>query len=813
MDDLLTQGLRESFTNALLEALKQVHDLEASVGASLAEMEAKLIAKRRLDRALAPFKIVAAAWTGGVMLGGEQCDDPAYAWLLSSVSETGDVPDDLASEPRLLRMIARGLGVEAVPSERLPLLDLSASEACIPALSYELIFPEVFFPRGEVGDRAGFDAVLGNPPWDRVRPFVKEFYAGIDISVLDAPTKRERDLVLRKLEGQAEHRAAFEDYAEEFTAQGRLHDAKFRWQSVRIGEVWAGRGNADAYCLFAEAGAYLLKSTGYVGFVLPSAFHANEGATGIRRLYLNEMALRCCYSFENRRKLFEIHRSFKFATVVASRTGPTTEFPCAFYLHDDEWLFGERGDRELHYSLDFVRRTGGEYLSLLELRSQHDLEVANICFRNGEPFGQFCDRIGIRLGVQADMTRDAWRFASTSNVLPGGEDPRDPDVAQRLLEMGYLVLHEGKTFHQFTDRWEDRPRYLVAFDKLRDKSAWLKSSLYYRLAFRAIARSTDDRTCILCMVPAGIVFGNSAPCEREPQQRPHSTAILVQACLDSFSFDWMLRQKSAANINLFILNGCTLPPFFQSTSFATCFITHSALRLTCNHTGYDPLWREQLGEIWREPKPPFTWPVLEGDDERWAIRAAIDAVVANAYGLSREQYAHVLSTFSHRSYPKAPELCLACYDDLKTNGLEVFTQKYDPYWDIPLNENLPEPVIQLPISEAAPVDNDGTTAQEDQLSLLAAESGVSWNVSPPPRTSSSKPAVSPRTATVAADDDTYELLKLLLEEQGVITSADAQDLTGLDAAGVRYPLKRLVDDGIAVQEGQRRGTRYRRTEG
>ena len=47
------------------------------------------------------------------------------------------------------------------------------------------------------------------------------------------------------------------------------------------------------------------------------------------------------------------------------------------------------------------------------------------------------------------------------------------------------------------------------------------------------------------------------------------------------------------------------------------------------------------------------------EDERWEVRATIDAVVANAYGLNREQYAHVLSTFKHKSYPKAPTLCLA----------------------------------------------------------------------------------------------------------------------------------------------------------
>jgi hypothetical protein len=103
----------------------------------------------------------------------------------------------------------------------------------------------------------------------------------------------------------------------------------------------------------------------------------------------------------------------------------------------------------------------------------------------------------------------------------------------------------------------------------------------------------------------------------------------------------------------------------------------------------------------------MTWPVLAGNDERWAVRAAIDAVVADAYGLSRDQYAHVLSTFSHSSYRKAPELCLACFNELKTLGLEAFTRKHDPYWDIPLNENLPQPVIDLPIPGEAKEEHDG----------------------------------------------------------------------------------------------------------
>jgi hypothetical protein len=249
MDDLLAQDLRERYTNALLEALKQVYDLEASVGASLAEMEAKVTARRRLDRALAPFKLVAAAWAGGVMLGGEQCDDPAYARLVSSVSDTGDIPDDFANASRLLRMIARGLGVEEVPAERLRLLDLSASGACIPALPYELTFPEVFFPRGEVAARAGFDAVLGNPPWDTVRPKAKEFFATFDFAILVAPTKRERSAIEKRLKKDAHIANLHDVYLAEFAEQHRIHEALYSWQVVRVDGAKTG-GDPDLAKIF-----------------------------------------------------------------------------------------------------------------------------------------------------------------------------------------------------------------------------------------------------------------------------------------------------------------------------------------------------------------------------------------------------------------------------------------------------------------------------------------------------------------------------------------------------------------------------------
>ena len=186
-----------------------------------------------------------------------------------------------------------------------------------------------------------------------------------------------------------------------------------------------------------------------------------------------------------------------------------------------------------------------------------------------------------------------------------------------------------------------------------------------------------------------------------------SKQLFLMALCNNFSFDFLARLFVQTDVSMFILDRIpVLKLQVNNLKFnISSFLSHSALRLTCNHSGYDPLWREQLGTEWREPnREAFTYPVLETEDQRWQIRAAIDAVVAAAYGLTRAQYAHVLSTFSHKSYLQAPHLCLNYFDELQAIGLETFTRKYDPYWDIPLNENLPQPVIDLPIPITPPQD-------------------------------------------------------------------------------------------------------------
>jgi hypothetical protein len=210
-------------------------------------------------------------------------------------------------------------------------------------------------------------------------------------------------------------------------------------------------------------------------------------------------------------------------------------------------------------------------------------------------------------------------------------------------------MHEGKTFHQFSDQWAP-PRYAVARAALSERTA--RAAGHYRLAFRDIARTSDEHTMIAMIAPPDVVFGHTAAVERTPWARPDETALLLCALLNSFVLDWLARQKAAAHLSLYLVGSLPVPAFAPGDA---AFLARAALRLSCSHAGYGQLWQAQAGQAWDGP-------VLTDDTARWTLRAAMDAVVARAYGLDRDQYQRVLASFSHRSFPAAPALCLAAFD-------------------------------------------------------------------------------------------------------------------------------------------------------
>ncbi len=594
LDPLLARGVADCLTAALSLARRQVANLNGSIGRDLFELQAKQAAKDRLDRILKPLRRLARAWAGAAMLRGRDSDD-VWLGLAAGVARTGDWPAELTG-PQAGLLAA---GADAVP--------------------WDLVFPEVF--------PGGFSVVLGNPPWDVVLPNTKDFVAEYDPAILDARTRTQVAAIGRAVLDRPGVATAFEDYRDGFDRLKRVANRLYRHQRVRTGSA-ATAGNLDLFRLFAERNIELSAAAGAIGVLMPSAFHANEGTTGIRRLYLEETDLRWCLSFENRRRIFDIDSRFKFDLIVAQRPGPARAVRCGFYLGRIE--DADDPDKIMTYSKEFLERTGGAGLTPLELRGGADLAIAEKLFAQPERLKTWCEDRHIRFGCDLHMTADAGCFQ------PAGA--------------AELALHEGKTFHQYTDRWHTQPRYSVAPDAL---PPWLaEASRHYRLAFRDIARSNDERTAIACIAPPGSVFGHTATAEKTPWCRDPADALILCALFNSFPFDWLVRQKAATHLSLYILNALPVPRF---TAAESRFLAQAALRLSCNRSGYDDLWRDMAdGNAARTGDP--------------LLRPKIDAVVARAYGLDHDRYAHVLRAFSHRSQPDAPALCLAAFDALKARA-------------------------------------------------------------------------------------------------------------------------------------------------
>ena len=663
LDPLLAQDVTARLSEALQAALHQVRALQATVGANAADLALKASAKLRLDMALQPSRLLARAWSGAVMLATQGVDDEWLA-LARSVAATGTWPETLTARQEAM---------------------LTAGSQALP---WDLTFPEVFWHEGT--SKSGFDAVLSNPPWDMMQPNTEEFFAGFDLSILDASGRHETHAIRDRLLADPLVAKTWRDYQAVFTRGNRLVDRLYLHQKVGGGGAALG-GKLDLYRVFAERMVGLLCGDGAIGMVVPSAFHANEGATGIRKLFLQHTRIERCLSFENRKGLFDIHARYKFALIVARRPGPTHDMLCGFYLTDFRQL--EEQSRWMQYDRAFIAASGGAYATLLELREPADLALARRMFLGQRGLGDRMRDVGIVFSREIHMSDDAGRFTSLRQPLRPNTQLISPDTVREIRKGDYLVLHEGKTIHQFSDRRTILPRYAISLAKLADKPTSIESTLYYRAACREIARSTDERTAIAAILPPGVLCGHTISVERRPARRPNAAALSLVGIMNSFAFDWLLRQKAAIHVSLYILSELPVPDFAPSSDR---FLAHASLRLSCNHRGFMPLWREQLADAWLESSPVHSWPVIAAEADRWGLRAAMDAVVAHAYRLNHAQYERILAAFSHKSFREAPALCLAAFDELACKGLARFCRDHDPYCDIPLVTSQALPVIRLP---------------------------------------------------------------------------------------------------------------------
>jgi hypothetical protein len=356
---------------------------------------------------------------------------------------------------------------------------------------WELEFPDVFG-----SGRTGFDALVGNPPWEVQKPNSKEFFSNLDPLYRGyGKTEAEaRQKVFFKADARIEHdwlaeRARlkalsnwvkhagrpFGDYTklkangeEEwvfalgsgFADTAALHA---RWRKLRSGRIgyadnahpFHHQGSADlnTYKMFLETAYRLLVDNGRLGFLVPSGIYSDKGSTALRNLFLDQSQWEWLFGFENREAIFDIHRSFKFAPIIVQKGGKTPAVRTAF-MHSSlsDWEDAEKF--VLDYPRDRVVQFSPYSKALLEIRSQADLGILEGLYSKSLLLGSTGpDTWGLHYAREFDMTNDAKKGLFRDRTK-WEEEGYQPDEYGHWIRGGWQP-YDGS--HKILDR----PRGLV----------------------------------------------------------------------------------------------------------------------------------------------------------------------------------------------------------------------------------------------------------------------------------------------------------------------------------------------------------------
>ena len=179
---------------------------------------------------------------------------------------------------------------------------------------WHLAFPEVF----AVG---GFDCVLGNPPWERVKLVEKEWFAERHSEIANAPNAAARKRMIEELQHQfPELHAGFAAALRESNGTSRLLRDSGRYP-------FCGRGDINLYAVFAEAMRSIVSERGRAGCVLPTGVATDDTTKFFFQDVFEKRSLVSLFDFENRGVFFPgVHSSYKFCLFTTGRgTKPTSD--------------------------------------------------------------------------------------------------------------------------------------------------------------------------------------------------------------------------------------------------------------------------------------------------------------------------------------------------------------------------------------------------------------------------------------------------------------------------------------------------------
>ena len=534
-------------------------------------------------------------------------------------------------------------------------------------LHWEVAFPGVWHHWTNIRPQGGFDAVIGNPPWDHIEQPEVEWFATRDEEISHAATGATRKALIKNKKEAGDKLALEYEMMKERAAEMRMF--------VRLSDKYPllSGGRINLYSLFVERAMNLIKPDGFVGLFTPSGIYADKTAAPFFKSVSTSGRVSSLFDFENKKIFFkDIHASFKFCALIfggEERKFDQTE--CAFFLHDTKTI--NDPDRCFPLTPDDFARVNPNTGTAPIFRTRRDVDITRRIYEQHPVLvdysgGEECKAWPVRF-MQGlfNMTSDSHLFHTADQLDEEGFYPVEGNCYKRDKEL-YLPLYEGKMVQAFDHRaasvivnpknlnrpaqprettreehnnpdWLPNPQFWVSVD-----AAEWPEGLGWAVAFKDVTAPTNVRTMIASVVPRS-GFGNTLPLlmpDAVEIATYRENAWLLAACLNSFALDFVGRQKvQGQHLNWFIVEQLpVISPADYDRRFgditARDLIRDHVLRLTYTSHDMAPFARD-LGY----DGPPFIW----DEEERRHLRARLDSLYFHLYGLSREDAEYVLSTF------------------------------------------------------------------------------------------------------------------------------------------------------------------------
>lgn len=563
-------------------------------------------------------------------------------------------------------------------------------------LNWQVAFPGIWSNWESAELSGGFDAIIGNPPWDRLKLQQVEWFAARRHDIAMAERAADRKRMIDKL------KAASDPLAKDFAKANERAETAARMARKGGEYPLLSGGDTSINSLFVERAARLTRPGGTVGLLVPSGIATETTSQRFFSALLAADGVKCVYDFFNKRDtgpLFfpDVYYRFKFSVLVFSPRDRSFG-GCRFATFVRNVAELQEPGTVFTLSLDHFRHVNPNTVTAPVYRAARDKEISTAIYDRlpvlvGRSGGRESKTWPVRYGTMFHMANDSRHFRTSKELEEkegayplGGNLWRSPGG-------DWVSLYEGKMVQAFDHRASGivtvaknmyRPgQGAQTSEEEHQDPSFVPASRYFvkadkplavQLAIKDVTSTTNARSVISCLLPP-YAAGHTLPIIDVElpiaAERANAQALLC-ANLNSVILDFVARTKILSNhASWFILEQLPVvpPERYAQARFgpktAGEIIRNAVLELTYTAHDIAPFARS-MGYVENDgtAKPPFAWDA----DRRLKLRTKIDAIFFHLYGITdRDDVRYVYSTFPIVEREEADEhgrylscdLCLA----------------------------------------------------------------------------------------------------------------------------------------------------------